>query len=149
MSLVLALCNRVAAANGAQIAERRLLDSMRMLEAGDMPGGRMASYRVNANTSAHDVVRGIGDNTPFAAVRDNYLHHPQTRSELIPLPDIGKLMVQPLARALQDFFGPRLQCGVEVAIDPFFNFCKVNWRSCHVFSNVNYNCIFSTSTQST
>jgi hypothetical protein len=101
MSLVLALCNRVAAANGRDIAEARLLESLHIIEANDAAGGKMASYRTNANTSAHDVVRGIDDGTPFVAVRDQYLKHPQTQSELIPLADIGRLMVQPLAQSMR------------------------------------------------
>jgi hypothetical protein len=113
MSLMLALCNRVAAANGRDIAEARLLDSLHIIEASDAAGGKMASYRVNANTSAHDVVRGIDDGTPFVAVRDQYLKHPQTQSELIPLVDIGRLMVQPLAQSMRAFLGTRLHCGVE------------------------------------
>jgi hypothetical protein len=115
MSLVLALCNRVAAANGRDIAEARLLESLHIIEANDAAGGKMASYRLNANTSAHDVVRGIDDGTPFVAVRDQYLAHPQTQSELIPLTVIGRLMVEPLAQSMQAFLGERLHCGVEVA----------------------------------
>jgi hypothetical protein len=115
MSLVLALCNRVAAAPGRDIAESRILKSLQLFEGGATLGGKMASYRINANTSAHDVVRGINDDTPFVAVRDQYLQHPQTQSELIPLADIGQLMVQPLAQSMQAYLGERLHCGVEVA----------------------------------
>lgn len=115
MSLVLALCNRVAAAPGDATNERRLLQSLQMLEADPAAGGKMARYRVNANTSAHDVVQGIADATPFVAVRDDYLRHPRTQSELIPLREIGSLMVEPLARAMRDFLGERLRCRVEVA----------------------------------
>ena len=111
----MALCNRVAAANGRDIAEAHLLESLHIIEANDAAGGKMASYRLNANTSAHDVVRGIDDGTPFVAVRDHYLTHPQTQSELIPLADIGRLMVQPLAKSMRAFLGERLHCGVEVA----------------------------------
>ena len=114
MSLVLALCNRVAAAGGNDCAERQLLDSLQVFEASAQAGGKMAHYRINANTSAHDVVRGIADGTPFAALRDSYLRHPQTQSELIPLADIGRLMVEPLAQLLRDFLGERLHFGVEI-----------------------------------
>jgi len=115
MSLVLALCNRVADATVANSAEQRLLDSMAMIEASAGAGGKMASYRVNANTSAHDVVRGIADGTPFVGIRDAYLHHPQTQSSLIPLADIGRLMVEPLAQAIREYLGERLRCGIEVS----------------------------------
>ena len=115
MSLVLALCNRIAAANGDTVQEQRMLDKLMMFEAGSKPGGEMGHYHVNANTSAHDVVRGIGDGTPFVAVRDDYLEHPQTQSELIPLRRINVLMVEPLVQAMGDFLGNRLQCEIEVA----------------------------------
>lgn len=115
MSLVLALCNRVAAANDSDPGARRLLEALQILEADSEAGGRMASYRVNANTSAHDVVRGITDGTPFVDIRDHYLQHPQSQSDLIPLPDIGRLMVKPLAQSMQAYLGERLHCGVEVA----------------------------------
>ena len=115
MSLVLALCNRVRAAGGSECPEQQLLDSLRMIEGSRQPGGKMAHYRINANTSAHDVVRGIADGTPFAALRDTYLRHPQTQSALIPLAAIGELLVEPLAKALRDYLGERLQCGRDVA----------------------------------
>ncbi len=115
IGFVLALCNRIAAAGERRIVERDLLDALLVFEAGARPGGNMDRYRVNANTSSHDVVQGIADGTPFVAVRDAYLAHPETRDELIPLPRIGRLMVEPLARAIADFLGPRLRCGVEVA----------------------------------
>lgn len=73
ISLVLALCNRIAAAHGDAVREQYMLDNLKMFEAGSKPGGEMGHYHVNANTSAHDVVRGIGDGTPFVAVRDHYL----------------------------------------------------------------------------
>jgi hypothetical protein len=38
MSLVLALCNRVATANGRDIAEARLLESLHIIEANDAAG---------------------------------------------------------------------------------------------------------------
>ncbi len=115
IGLVLALCNRIAAAGARRIPERDLLESLIVFEAGERPGGNMDRYRVNANTSSHDVVQGIADGTPFVAVRDAYLAHPDTQDELIPLPRIGELMVEPLARVLADFLGPRLRCGVAVA----------------------------------
>ncbi len=70
---------------------------------------------VNANTSAHDVVQGIKDGTPFVSVRDAYLQHPQTQSELIPLPRIQTMMVEPLVQAMRKFLGERLHCGVDIA----------------------------------
>ncbi|MGD8350245.1 MAG: hypothetical protein PVI79_13445, partial [Gammaproteobacteria bacterium] len=85
MSLVLALCNRIAAGEGDAAAARLLLDSLRLFEAGPQPGGKMAHYHVNANTNSRDAVDGIADGTPFAALRDRYLAHPETRTELIPL----------------------------------------------------------------
>jgi len=115
MSLLLALCNRVAASPANAASERELLDSLQVYEAAPRPGGKMAAYRVNANTSSHDVIQGIADGTPFAAVRDAYVSHPLTQNELIPLGEIGRLMVEPLAQAMIDFLGPRLHCGVEVA----------------------------------
>ena len=114
MSLVLALCNRIAAANGKAAAEQSILDNLVMFEQGAQPGGKMGRYQVNANTSAHDAVRGIADDTPFVAIRDDYLQHPGTQSELIPLREIEKLMVEPLAQTLSDFLGRRLQCNVRV-----------------------------------
>jgi hypothetical protein len=115
MSLVLALCNRVAAAQDEALREQHMLDGLMIFEAGSKPGGEMGHYHVNANTSAHDVVRGIGDGTPFVAVRDLYLEHPQTQSELIPLRRINTLMVEPLAQAMDEFLGQRLQCDTRVA----------------------------------
>ena len=121
MGLVLALCNRVAAGDPSADSARDLLRSLLMFEAAAGPGGKMAHYRINANTSSADVVQGIGDGTPFVAIRDQYLEHPATRSDLIPLPRIGELMVEPLAQAMVEFLGERLQCGVEISrieIDP-------------------------------
>jgi hypothetical protein len=115
MSLLLALCNRVAASPADATLERELLDSLQVFEAGPRPGGKMAAYRVNANTSSHDVIQGIADGTPFAAVRDAYVSHPRTQNELIPLAEIGRLMVEPLAQAMLDYLGERLHCGVGVA----------------------------------
>ena len=115
MSMVLALCNRLAAGNGADPALEKVLESLRIWEREPGPGGRMGRYRINANTSAHDVVRGIADGTPFVEVRDRYLQHPETQNQLIALPRIEALMVQPLAQAMQDYLGDRLQCGSDVA----------------------------------
>lgn len=114
MSLLLALSNRVAASPADAALERELLDSLQVFEAGPRPGGKMAAYRVNANTSSHDVIQGIADGTPFAAVRDAYVSHPRTQNELIPLAEIGRLMVEPLSQAMLDYLGERLHCGVEV-----------------------------------
>ena len=79
IGLVLALCNRIAAAGGGDCAEQRLLDDSVFFEAKARPGGQMGAYRINANTSSHDVVQGIDDGTPFAAVRDAYVSHPETQ----------------------------------------------------------------------
>jgi len=115
MGMVLALCNRVAAADANAALAQDLLDHLVMFEASREMGGKMGHYRINANTSAHDVVQGIGDGTPFTAVRDEYLAHPQTQSELIALPRIQSLMVEPLVRSMHKFLGQRLQCGVDIA----------------------------------
>jgi len=115
MSLVLALCNRIAASEDDAPAARRLLDSLRLFEAGPHPGGKMAHYRVNANTNSRDAVDGIADDTPFAALRDRYLAHPETRSELIPLARVGALIVDPLAAAIGELLGERLQCDTPVS----------------------------------
>ena len=116
MSVVLALCNRVAADEGVDSPARRILESLTVWEAADRPGGKMGHYRINANTSAHDVVLGIADDTPFVEVRDRYLHHPETQSRLIALPRIEALMVQPLATALRELLGDRLHCGSPVSV---------------------------------
>lgn len=115
MGLVLALCNRIAAGGDTAGPARRLLESLAMFEASAQPGGKMAHYRINANTSSPDVVQGIGDGTPFVAVRDHYLEHPEAQSDLILLPRIGELMVAPLAQAMVEFLGQRLHCGVEIS----------------------------------
>ena len=115
LGMVLALCNRVAMANGDSTWLQGLLDSLQIFEASADPGGRMGHYHVNANTSSHDVVQGIKDGTPFVQVRDDYLAHPETRSELIPLTRIQILMVEPLVAAMRSFLGQRLQCGVDIA----------------------------------
>ena len=114
MSLVLALCNRAASTNGEAALAQNLLDELQIFEATPAPGGLMGHYRINANTSARDVVRGMLDGTPFAGVRDRYLAHPETQSELIPLPTIQTLMVEPLARAMRAFLGERLHCSTPV-----------------------------------
>jgi hypothetical protein len=124
MGLVLALCNRIAASNGRDCSERRILDALQIFEAAPNPGGRMGHYRVNANTSAHDAVQGIKDGNPFVAVRDRYLAHPETQTDLIPLPRVGALMVEPLAEAMRQFLGSRLHCDtpvehVEIVDDEF------------------------------
>ena len=111
MSLVLALCNRAAEGNAAAAS---LLEGLAMFEAGAAPGGKMGHYRINANTSSTDVVRGIADGTPFAGVRDAYLARPETRAELIPLPTIQNLMVAPLAQSMSAYLGPRLRCSTPV-----------------------------------
>ncbi len=115
MGMVLALCNRIAEANGDAAWLNGLLDSLQIFEASANPGGRMGHYRVNANTSSHDVVQGIKDGTPFVKVRDDYLAHPETRSELIPLTRIQTLMVEPLVEAMREFLGERLHCGIDIA----------------------------------
>ena len=115
MGMVLALCNRVASVNGDAACLQGLLDSLQIFEASAEPGGRMGHYHVNANTSSHDVVQGIKDGTPFVQVRDDYLAHPETRSELIPLTRIETLMVEPLVDAMRGFLGQRLQCGIDIA----------------------------------
>ena len=114
MSMVLALCNRVAATAGRTTTEGRILDSLKLFEADSTLGGKMGRYRINANTSAHDVVRGIADDTPFVDVRDRYLKHPETQSKLMALPRMETLMVQPLANSMRKFLGARLQCGTRV-----------------------------------
>ena len=115
IGMVLALCNRVAVASGDTGWLQGLLDSLRIFESNADPGGRMGHYHVNANTSSRDVVQGIKDGTPFVQVRDDYLAHPETRSELIPLTRIQTLMVEPLVAAMRSFLGQRLQCGVDIA----------------------------------
>jgi hypothetical protein len=115
MSLVLALCNRISAGEDDAPAAGRLLDSLRLFEAGPHPGGKMAHYRVNANTNSRDAVDGIADGTPFAVLRDRYLAHPETRSELIPLARVGALIVEPLAAAIGALLGERLQCDTPVS----------------------------------
>lgn len=112
MSLVLALCNRAAAGDAAAAG---LLEGLVVFEADAAPGGKMGHYRINANTSSTDVVRGILEGSPFAGVRDAYLAHPETRSELIPLPTIDKLMVAPLAQSMSDYLGSRLRSATAVS----------------------------------
>ncbi len=121
IGLVLALCNRIAAADGAACPEQRLLDDSIFFEAADRPGGQMSDYRINANTSAHDVIEGIADGTPFTRVRDAYVALPETQQRLIALPRIGALLVEPLADALTGLLGDRLVTGtriVRVALRP-------------------------------
>ena len=115
MGMVLALCNRVALANGDADRLQGLLDSLQIFEASADPGGRMGHYHVHANTSSCDVVQGIKDGTPFVQVRDDYLAQPETRSELILLTRIQTLMVEPLVDAMRSFLGQRLQCGVDIS----------------------------------
>ena len=115
IGLVLALCNRIAAAGDGDCAEQRLLEDSVFFEAAARPGGQMGAYRINANTSSHDVVQGIDDGTPFAAVRDAYVAHPETQERLIALPRIGALLVEPLVDALIEFLGPRLRVQTPVA----------------------------------
>jgi len=114
MSLVLALCNRVAAGEDDAPAARRLLDSLCMFEAGARPGGKMAHYHINANTNARDAVDGIADGTPFAALRNRYLAHPETAVDLISLPRVGELIVEPLAAEIAGLLGARLRCATPV-----------------------------------
>jgi hypothetical protein len=115
MGLILALCNRIAAANEDSGLAQALLDNLVMFESGSLMGGKMARYQVNANTSAHDVVQGIKDGTPFVSQRDQYLQHPETQSRIIPLHRIGQLMVEPLAESMDDFLGARLHRNARVA----------------------------------
>ncbi|MDH3536017.1 MAG: hypothetical protein OER87_09745 [Gammaproteobacteria bacterium] len=116
IGLVLALCNRVAAAGDAALPERRILDDLQIYEAGPSPGGKMAHYRINANTSSPDVVQGIQDGNPFVDIRDRYLAHPETQSRLIALPRVGELMVEPLAARFSAYLGERLHCNLRVAL---------------------------------
>ncbi len=44
MGLVLALCNRIAAADGKALQEQHMLDALQMFEAGVSPGGNMGHY---------------------------------------------------------------------------------------------------------
>ncbi len=115
IGLVLALCNRMAAADGDECRAQRLLDDSIFYEASDRPGGQMGAYRINANTSSHDVIQGIADGTPFVGVRDAYAAHPETRQRLISLPRIGALLVDPLVEALARFLGARLVTGTRIA----------------------------------
>ncbi len=108
IGLLLALCNRIAAAGGGDCPERRLLDGSVFFEACRSPGGQMGHYRINANTTMHDVVLGIGDDTPFVGVRDAFRTHPETQSRVLPLPLIGRLMVDPLGMRVQEYLGDRL-----------------------------------------
>ena len=69
----------------------------------------MADYQINANTDSVDVVRGIADNTPFSKLRDNYLQLPETQQALIPLPSIGRLLIQPMVEIASNLLGERLR----------------------------------------
>ncbi|MEM7562819.1 MAG: hypothetical protein AAF353_07185 [Pseudomonadota bacterium] len=114
IGLVLALCNRIAN-NQNNSAEQQILDRLRIFEASSRPGGKMARYQINANTSAPDVVQGIKQGNPFFDLRQQYLALPEVQSKLIALSKIGELMVEPLASRIMDFLGERLKCETRVA----------------------------------
>ena len=114
IGMLLALCNRVAAAAAVDTAEQRILDSVKIYEASGSPGGKMAQYQINANTSAPDVVQGIHDGNPFVDIRDQFLQTDDAGHRLIALPRIGELFVAPLVEKLVGFLGDRLQCNVKV-----------------------------------
>ena len=113
ISMVLALCNRLLSGPDIQLAQQ-ILDNILLFESSARAGGEMGRYRINANTSSTDVVRGIADGSPFQPVRDRYLQYPETRSKLIALPRLETLMVQPLVDRLQDFLGERLHYNTPV-----------------------------------
>jgi hypothetical protein len=115
LSFLIALCNRIADQAGAQNSRlQALLDSLVILDADKTAGGVMADYQINANTDSVDVVRGIADNTPFSKLRDDYLQLPETRQALIPLPDIGGLLIRPMVEIASNLLGERLRCNSRV-----------------------------------
>ncbi len=68
----------------------------------------------DTSDASDSLLQVIGDGTPFVAVRDQYLAYAEVQSDLIPLPRIGELMVEPLAPAMVDKLGKRLHCGIEM-----------------------------------
>ncbi len=115
IGVLLALSNRIVANRDDASAALEILQSLLVYEAMPSAGGKMSQYRVNANTSARDVVKGIPDNSPFVAIRDQYLRHPLTQARHIHLAKIGELMMQPLVGKLGELLGERLHCGIEVS----------------------------------
>jgi len=116
LSLMIAIYNQQAAASdSSRPGIEKLLDSLVMLDASDAAGGVMSSYQINANTDAVDVVSGIAPGTPFSPLRDSYLELGETSQELISLPRIGELILQPLVQKMSHLLGNRLKFNSPVA----------------------------------
>ncbi|MCJ8298611.1 MAG: NAD(P)/FAD-dependent oxidoreductase [Pseudomonadales bacterium] len=110
MSMMIALENEIAKASPDRKDRLKAL-----LEADAQPGGQLGRYCINANTDAAEIVSGIGDNTAFSAIRDNYLNQIQLERPLISLARVNALMLQPLAKKIQQILGERLQLNSSVA----------------------------------
>lgn len=114
ISLIIALYNLLANAQGERYrALRTLLDSTLLIDAGQ-PGGLLSSYQINANTDTVDVVKGISDGSPFVKIRDQFLRLPETQNPLIALPRLDKLLLQPLVKKLFELMAQRIICNQSV-----------------------------------
>lgn len=116
MSMLMALENEIAKACSRRKARLRgLQNNLIMLEADTQLGGQLGKYCINANTDAVEIVSGIGDNSAFSVIRDDYLDQIQAESALISLAKVNSLMLQPLADKVQQLLGERLQLNSAVA----------------------------------
>ena len=116
MSLLIALENEIAKASSARKSKLKALQAnLILLEADAQLGGQLGHYCINANTDAAEIVSGIGDNTAFSAIRDDYLNAIEPKSPLISLAKVNDLMLQPLADKVQKMLGERLQLNSTVA----------------------------------
>lgn len=114
ISLIIALYNLLATAQGERYRElQALLDSSLLIEAG-RPGGLLSSYQINANTDTVDVVKGISDGSPFVEIRDQFLRLPETQNPLIALPRLDQLLLQPLVKKLFELMAQRIICNQPV-----------------------------------
>jgi len=116
MSMLIALENEIAKASAARkVSLRELQKNIVMHEANAQPGGDLGRYCINANTDAIEIVSGIGDNTAFSDIRDDYLKHIQADMPLISLAKVNELMLQPLAEKVRQLLGERLHSNSAVA----------------------------------
>ena len=126
LCFVIALVNKVKQAQGPdKIKYQTLLDTLIAIEGNRQSGGVLDSYQINANTDADEIVSCLLDETPFSDLRDHYLQQPEVHQPLIPLPKVGKLMLQPIANIITSLLGDNLLLNTKVTrVEISKNECK-------------------------
>ena len=126
LSFVIALVNKVKQAQGPKkLKYQALLDSLIAIEGNHEPGGVLGSYQINANTDADEIVGCLLDETPFTHLRDYYLKQPEAHQPLITLPEVGNLVLKPIANTITLLLGDHLLLKTKVThVEISKNECK-------------------------